>query len=237
MMMRIWTLGILGVALAGCGGVGVGTSGPGNAVLRNVDGDSYTYTVAGNDTPAGGSATSTSGTATDVYAADTYNSTSALQGVWTTMISVQSGTQTVVDTRQYDANSYVTLAQTDLGTNNNGALQQVTSGAFTPPGTLTSATSINTTEILADGTQVSIIYDVTGSENVTALNGTSYPCWIIYRHVAWSDGLTSVATIDFAPAIGAAVKVVETDNFASGASSVLTSTLNAVHFGIRPQSH
>ena len=211
-------------SLAGCGGIGT-VAGPSSSVRANVNGDAFNYNVVGttSQTPLPQPA-STSGTATLVFAGDTYNGQAALQSTATTVITVAGLPKTLTETKQYST-AGVTLAQSDAGT-----LQAVTAGGFTKPETLSSSTTINGTETLANGTTITLQFGVVGTATITTAAGT-FPCWTIVRTVTYSDGFTSNDTIEFAPLIGAPVQEVIRESFSNGFSTSLTTSLTSYTLG------
>jgi hypothetical protein len=215
------------LCLTGCGGstTGASTANPSNNVRPNVTGDAFTYSLTGTykATPTS-LATHTTGTSTVMYQANTYASQPALEETTTTVLNLASGTDTLTANEQLSS-AGVTLGVTDAGT-----LTAVSSGGFTRPTMLSATTSINGTETLADGTTVTLGFAVTGTLNVTTTAGT-FPCWVATRTITYSDGFTSVETMDFAPLIGAVVQDVIQNTYSNGFSFSVTSSLTTYAFG------
>ena len=224
---RSVALGGVLLCLVGCGGAGSGgaAANPANSLRPNVTGDSFSYSLSGTykATPSSLSV-QTSGTAVDAYQANTYAGQPALESTLTTVLALASGQDTLTASEQRSSTG-VTLAATDAGT-----LQAVTAGGFTKLTTLTTTTNITGTETLANGTTINLVYTVIGAINVTTTAGT-FACWVATRTITYSDGFTSVDTIDFAPSIGAAVQEVIQNTYSSGLSFRVTSSLTSYMLG------
>jgi hypothetical protein len=242
MKAATFLLTALAIVMVGCGGGGAsvgdpstagGTAGNGHGtpagnVRRNVDGDTYNYSVGGTYTESGTPAnTPASGTGSEVFTADTFNGNAALEDSVSWTLNLVSGPKAFSDIRQYDP-SWQTVGQSDMGT-----VYVVQAQGQTIPGNLTANTTFNSVEILSNGTHVTIAGQVTGSETITVPAGT-FKCWIIDLTKTWSDGLTVHQTIDFSGDLGAAAQVVQTDTYTSGYSDSVTWTLTSDHITLTP---
>ena len=214
-------------ALAGCGGGGSGltTANPLTAQRASVSGDTFNYSLTGtySQTPLTQNA-ATSGTATEVFTADTYNGQTALQKTITTVFAENGSPTTLTDTTQYSA-AGVALAQTD-----GSSIQAVTAGGFAISPILSASTNITATETLADGTTITLHYTVTGKTTITTPAGT-FACWTATRTVAYSDGFSSSDTVDYAPSLGAPVQETIQSTYSGGLTLNLTSKLTSYTFG------
>jgi hypothetical protein len=218
-------LAVLGLAaLTGCGG---GGSSSGTAALATQSrayqpGDKWVYAVTGQSKDATGKTTTANGTLTISISMQPFKGGSALAEETVLAITAADGQTFHSDSTTYLSQDPNTHDVVELGDNNgsNNAIRTATNRVISLPGVWSNGLSNSGTVTFDDGTTEAFPLTVTGSETVQTPAG-SFTAWIT------AIGTDPTMTEDWAPQLGAAVKITLKSSAPDGSGLSFTAVLSS----------